>query len=84
MNRALSQIVEETCTQHVPELPVTDMFIVKKLIPVQTDNRMALLSFEDDSFSGVSILPRYLTEVKYQFVFCLCDSSGAYDSDYVQ
>ena len=78
MNRALSQIVEETCTQYAPELPVADMFIVKKLIPVQTDNRMALVSFEDDLCSEVSILPRYFKEGKYQFAFCLCDSSGTY------
>lgn len=78
MNRALSQIVEETCTQYAPEIPVSDMFIVKKLIPMQTDNRIALVSFEDDSCSGVSILPRYLTEGKYQFAFCLCDNSGTY------
>lgn len=76
MNRALSQIVEETCTQYAPELPAEDMFIVKKLIPAQTDNRMALLSFEGDLCSEVSILPRYFKEGKYQFAFCLCDSSG--------
>ena len=76
MSRSLSQIVEETCKQYTAEPPASDLYIVKKLIPTQMDNRIALKSFENDLFNGVSILPRFLKEGSYRFAFCLCDSSG--------
>ena len=73
MNSILSEIVDQTCAQYAPALPIADMYLVGKLIPAEDVNLSALDSFSTSFTHGIMILPQYLMEGKYQFAFCLCD-----------
>lgn len=76
MNSILSEIVDQTCAQYAPDLPITDMYLIGKLIPAGDTNQSALDCFSTSLAHGIMILPKYLMEGKYQFAFCLCDKDG--------
>lgn len=76
MNSILSEIVDQTCVQYAPDLPIADMYLVGKLIPAEDVNLSALDSLSTSLTHGIMILPQYLMEGKYQFAFCLCDRNG--------
>lgn len=77
MNSILSDIVDQTCAQYAPDLPIADMYLIGKLIPAGDTNQSALDSFSTSLTHGIMILPKYLMEGKYQFAFCLCDQDGS-------
>ena len=72
----LSEIVDQTCAQYAPDLPIADMYLIGKLIPAGDTNQSALDCFSTSLTHGIMILPKYLMEGKYQFAFCLCDKDG--------
>ena len=76
MNSILSEIVDQTCAQYAPDLPIADMYLIGKLIPAGDTNQSALDGFSTSLTHGIMILPKYLMEGKYQFAFCLCDKDG--------
>lgn len=76
MNSILSEIVDQTCSQYAPDLPIADMYLIGKLIPAGDTNQSALDCFSTSLTHGIMILPKYLMEGKYQFAFCLCDKDG--------
>ena len=76
MNSILSEIVDQTCAQYAPDLPIADMYLIGKLIPAGNTNQSALDCFSTSLTHGIMILPKYLMEGKYQFAFCLCDKDG--------
>lgn len=76
MNSILSEIVDQTCAQYTPDLPIADMYLIGKLIPAGDTNQSALDCFSTSLTHGIMILPKYLMEGKYQFAFCLCDKDG--------
>lgn len=76
MNSILSEIVDQTCAQYAPDLPIADMYLIGKLIPAGDTNQSALDCFSTSLTHGIMILPKYLMEGKYQFAFCLCDKDG--------
>lgn len=76
MNSILSEIIDQTCAQYAPDLPIADMYLIGKLIPAGDTNQSALDSFSTSLTHGIMILPKYLMEGKYQFAFCLCDQDG--------
>ena len=76
MNSILSDIVDQTCAQYAPDLPIADMYLIGKLIPAGDTNQSALDCFSTSLTHGIMILPKYLMEGKYQFAFCLCDKDG--------
>lgn len=76
MNGILSEIVDQTCAQYAPDLPIADMYLIGKLIPAGDINQSALDSVSTSLTHGIMILPKYLMEGKYQFAFCLCDQDG--------
>ena len=76
MNSILSEIVDQTCAQYAPDLPIADMYLIGKLIPAGDTNQSALDCFSTSLTHSIMILPKYLTEGKYQFAFCSCDKDG--------
>ena len=76
MNSILSDIVDQTCAQYAPDLPIADMYLIGKLMPAGDTNQSALDSFSTSLTHGIMILPKYLMEGEYQFAFCLCDQDG--------
>ena len=77
MNSILSEIIDQTCAQYAPDLPIADMYLIGKLIPAGDTNQSALDSVSTSLTHGIMILPKYLMEGKYQFAFCLCDQDGS-------